>query len=408
MDSNNTMFTESNFASCKEHTILSKLWEFIFAILFLYVFFAQNVFSSVSGMIIVFCGLSAIFWIANVLFINNGSIRINYMFGIACFVIVSLIASFVCSNSLQDSLDVGFRMIEYLIIGCSLYAFITSYPQRFISIIRYMWLSITLLCIFVLFDGTEVTGAGAIGIKTLNVNLLSSYIMIHLLCGFILIGNTSRKIETIIYSSSIGITLFVQILSASRRGFIVACAFLLLAVVFGIIPRYAKKRIILKNFIIICLLIALVFISDYVMNKTLLGQRFLGNFNTGDALRKVYHDIALREFLHNPIFGIGLNGLKSVMGVYSHSLYYETLSCTGLIGTAILVVSVFSLGLSLYKYSKRSTSNNVKDVYITKICFLFLGALLVAGIAVTTIYDFYFYICLAVMSSVVSINKRSK
>lgn len=408
----NILLAESKYTPDKAQSTLGKLWELSFAVLFLYVFLIQNAFFAIDGMLLLLCGLCGLFVIAKLFFEKFHSIRIHHMFGLALFVCVGFVTSLICANDLDDSIAAGLRMVEYLVFGCSLYMFITSYPHRFIPIIRYLWISITLLCVYVLIYGTEVTTAGAIGLETLNVNLLSSYIMIQLLCSLILIGSASHIAETIISSLSVLAALIVQILTASRRGFVINFGFVFIAILVAIIPRFtkrnSKKRLLLILAVLGYAALMIFTIGPYILEETALGQRFLGAFTGGDEARKKYQEIAMREFSESPLLGVGLNGLKSVMGVYSHSLYYETLACTGLTGTLILAITMVSVGFSLCKYFVKVSDHNVKDVYITKLCFLFLCALLLAGFAVTTIYDFYFYICVAMLCAVISVNKQEK
>lgn len=383
-----------------------KLWEFTFAILFLYTFFLQNAAVSISGMLIVLCGVLALFSALDLLIDRNGKVSFNLMFGISAFVIVSMITSFAYSNDIDDSIAAGSRMIEYVIMGCSLCNFLLRYPQRLFSVLRYIWFSITLLCIFVFFGGAEVTGAGGIGLEALNVNLLSSLITMQIFAAFLLMVQ-SKKVGKIIYTFSIVVVLFVQVLTASRRGFLVACAVCLLAVFFCIIPRYttknSMKRIFWIALIMVAFAVALVMLGDYILNETVLGSRLLGNFTSGDVARERYHTIAMEQFAKQPIFGVGLNGLQSIMGVYSHSLYYETLSCTGIIGALILFGTLFSIGKGLWKNMKESATRNLDGVYISRMSFLFFASLLIAGIALTSIYEFFFYICLGLLIAIVKI-----
>lgn len=406
------IITESKFTTGSTHSFRDKMWECVFAVLFMYVFFIQNAFFSIGGAIIILCGVTAVFAVVNLMTTKRGIIRANNMFGIAVFVLVGFCTSAIYSNDFKTSMDIGLKMIEYLIIAFSLFAFLTSNPRRFFAIIRYIWLSITLLCVFVLFEGSEVTAAGGIGLETLNVNLLSSYITMQIFLSFLLMGNAKSKLAALCYFVSVVSVLFVQILSASRRGFVVACLLFFVAVFWGLIPRYtksySKKRIATIIILLIALVVAIAVVGEYVLNETVLGERLRGNFDSGDALRESYHSIALREFLSHPISGVGYNGLECIMGAYSHSLYYETLACTGLIGSIIMIFSMIILGGGVLRYAKLKNNSDPVDLYVSKMCFCFWCALLVSGVAVTTIYDFYFYICLAILSAVVTVNKRSR
>lgn len=387
----------------------AKLWELCFAALFIYTFFVQNVIISVGGLLILLSAVLAVFAVLDLLICRKGVLKGNCMWGIAAFVLLGMLSSLLFSYNLNDSLNAGLRMIEYLLVACSLYSFLTSYPQRMFSILRYIWVSITLLCIGVLLNGTKVTGAGAIGLESLNVNLLASFITVQICLSFILLEKT-KKAGKMLYSASIILALFVQVLSASRRGFIVACVFCAAAVFGCVIPRYTEKRssarLCVYGVILAISVIVLINAADYIMNETVLGMRFLGNFNSGDALREKYRSIALQEFKKNPVFGVGLNGLTSVMGVYSHSLYYETLACTGTVGAILLLSVLVTLGKGLCRNLFGNASKHPSAMYISKLAFGLFSVLLVSGFAVTMIYDFYFYICLAILAAIALMNEE--
>ena len=154
------------------------------------------------------------------------------------------------------------------------------------------------------------------------------------------------------------------------------------------------------------LAVVIISVGNYILNETVLGARLLGSFNSGDVLRERYQTIAMQQFAKQPIFGVGLNGLQSIMGVYSHSLYYETLSCTGIIGTLILFGTLLTVGKRLYQNTKKSEGQTPDKIYISRLCFFFFIALMVSGFAVTMIYEFFFYICWAIMIAISIMNKN--
>lgn len=388
-------------------SVIDKMWEVTFALSFFYIFFFQNVIFDIGGLIIVLTGVLTIFSLLNWVKTNKGMLSVTPMLWLGVFVTVSLCGSYVFSNNFQDSLDVGLRMMEYLLLAYSLFCFVKSHPYRFYAIIRYIWLSISLLCIGVLIKGTAVTSAGGLGLGTLNVNLLSSYILIQVFCSFVLLGNAKKKMNIMLICTSVVVSLFVQIMAASRRGFLVASAYLLLAIFFVMIPKYtkrhSKKRILIYMVLLIALLITIALLGDYIINETVLGSRFLGNFNSGDIARTRYRNIAIQEFCRRPILGVGLNGLTSVMGAYSHSLYYETLACTGVVGALILFLMLANVSADLFKQVKRKEYGASSNTYVSRLCFLYLVLLFVSGIAVTMIYDFYFFMSVGLVSAVCSI-----
>lgn len=404
--------------------MLINLWEGSFFLFFLYTFFVQNAFKSISGILMVFCGVLALFAFVDVLNKRNGVIRFNSMALVGLFVAVSFLSSLLISVDVSLSMQAGLRMIEYLIIACSLCSFLTHYPSRFFAILRYIWLSVTLLCVFVLFFGEEITAAGGVGLEALNVNLLSTFIFIQIFAAFALIVKAKMP-GKILYGLSVALSFFVQVLTASRRGFIVAYLFILAAVFFCLIPRYTSQRS-AKRFLLILLCFALVLVllfygGNYILEETALGERFAGYFNSGDKARAKYREVALEQFAANPVLGVGLNGLTSIMGVYSHSLYYETIACTGLIGTLFLLVALLSVLEGLWKTLRQNKSKGTVSryrlqtklpqgevkgeadpdgAYISKLTLYYFFFLLVSGVAVTMIYDFYFYISLAIIVAV--------
>lgn len=388
------------------------IWEFALAVLFAYTFFVQNVLVNISGMLMLLCAMLFGFYMLNLIINRKWIVTGNCMWGIIAFVCIGLMNSFIFSNNIQDSLDVGLRMIEYLIIACSLCSFLISYPQRLFSMLWYIWIAITLLCIAVLTTGTEVTAAGAIGLETLNVNLLSCFITFQIYTALVLMVK-AKKMGKIIYTASIIMALLIQVLTASRRGFIIATFFCILAVFCVIIPRYTKKysarRVTWVALLLGVVIIVIVYLGSYILHETTLGVRFSGKFVSGDTLRNYYKVVARQQFEKHPILGVGLNGLESIMGVYSHSLYYETLACTGLVGAIALFATLLLLGKKIFKNTFRTVSHDPDDLYVSRLSLLFfLVAIGVSGVVVTMIYDFWFYICLGILVAVTVVNREKR
>jgi O-antigen ligase len=221
----------------------------------------------------------------------------------------------------------------------------------------------------------------------------------------------ANKPGKIIYLASILMVLLVQVLTASRRGFIIALAFCMLAVFFAILPRYTKKysvrRLAWVTLLLLLIAVAIVYLGSYILYETALGIRLSGKFISGDSLRDYYKLIARQQFSKHPVLGVGLNGLKSVMGVYSHSLYYETLACTGVVGAIVLFTTLLLLGKKMFMNIYKVAPKHPDKLYISRLSFFFfLSAVVIAGLAVTMIYDFWFYICIAILVAVAAMSKE--
>lgn len=137
------------------------------------------------------------------------------------------------------------------------------------------------------------------------------------------------------------------------------------------------------------------------MSSTVLGERLTGNMIGGDAARTRYHKFAMEQFSKHPIVGVGVGGINYLQGVYSHSLFYETLGCTGLIGSLILAITFVKPLKSLIKrlFDNKKNADQKSKVYFNKTFFIYLLAILISGVAVVMIYDFDFYISLALIAA---------
>lgn len=202
------------------------------------------------------------------------------------------------------------------------------------------------------------------------------------------------------------IVIIAQISAASRRGFIVIILFVSLSIIFALIPHKSgnrsKKRMTLYIFFVVAIAVALVYFKNYLLDSTVLGARLMGSFDGGDAARAKYQAFALEQFRMHPIWGIGLGGIAYHMGAYSHSMYYELVSCTGLVMTMIFFAGFLGFGVKYWKINKqyRRRGNCKEIVYVSTECFFFWLSLIISGYAVVMIYDFYFYLSVALLTAI--------
>ena len=154
--------------------------------------------------------------------------------------------------------------------------------------------------------------------------------------------------------------------------------------------------------LIIAVIVALLYFQKYLLDSTVLGARLLGNYDGGDAARARYQAFAWEQFKEHPIVGIGLGGVAYHMGAYSHSMFYELFSCTGIILACIFLVGLFHFGFSYWRMNKlyRKAKLNKEIVYVTAECLIFWLCLVVSGYAVVMIYDYNFYFSIALLAAI--------
>ena len=393
------------------HLKLPSLWEVSIVLLLLYAFFFQYGIRSINSAMLILNAICIVFGVMNLITGTYKGIKTFY-FWIIAFVFVSVLLSLFFGVSIYISIYIGVRMIEYCLTGLSVFLFGISNVIRFRKVLFATWLSIFLLALVVLVRGTSVKYDGAIGIGSLNTNEMSSFFILMVFIAFYLYGEVNSKIQKLIIWISLLIVFVVQIKCASRRGFIVMVFMIVMNIIWSVIPyrnqRNSRKRLFAYSLIIIIGTIAFIGLSDYILNSTVLGERLGGTMTGGDAARARYHAFAFEQFKHHPVFGIGVGGISYLNGVYSHSLFYETLSCTGIIGSVLLLISfvipVKELILRIQNNKYDVYANNIEQ-YRNKVLLIYYIALFVSGFAVVMIYDFYFYLSLALIATAIFKNK---
>lgn len=394
------------------HVKLPSAWEVTIALLVFYAFFFQYAVRTVSFMMLGLNALCILFAFTHIL-IKGIEKRKTFYWLIILFVFSSVLIGFVFGVSSRATISTGIRMIEYALTGFSVYLFIATHKQCFDRIVLYTWLSVFLLAITVIRKGTVVDYMGALGLGPLNTNEMSSYFVMMVFCTFLLYRKAEYKLQRVIIWASLIICFFVQIQSASRRGFVVMTFMIVLNILYTVIPfnneNYPRKKLILYSILIMIGAAAFVGLQDYILNNTILGARLSGNMISGDRARTIYHKFAYEQFSKHPIFGVGIGGINYLMGVYSHSLFYETLACTGIVGSCILLGAFIEpLQLTAKRVlSKKKGDTNKNSMYIYKTILIYLLAILISGIAVVMIYDFYFYFSLGLIAGGIRVAQDS-
>ena len=387
-------------------SFFDRIWLLLIIILIIYVFFFQYSVKSFSGLMIVLCSSIILCGLFQIFANQHGKISKSLMGLILFFVFVASLVTIIFTSQGNYGTMLCVKMIEYVLTAYSIYLLLLNQPQYIEILLGCICVTITLLGIVSLSQGVAITSAGAKGIEGLNANIMSSFFVIMIFSSFCLFWKKRRKIITILLCLMNAIVIIAQISAASRRGFIVIILFVSLSIIFALIPHKSgnrsKKRMTLYIFFVVAIAVALVYFKNYLLDSTVLGARLMGSFDGGDAARAKYQAFALEQFRMHPIWGIGLGGIAYHMGAYSHSMYYELVSCTGLVMTMIFFAGFLGFGVKYWKINKqyRRRGNCKEIVYVSTECFFFWLSLIISGYAVVMIYDFYFYLSVALLTKI--------
>lgn len=392
----------------KNNRFFYQLWLLVACTLLFYSFFFQYGIKPINGVMIILCTILILFGCIQIIFVQHGKIKKDRYLYFYIFLALGFIITIFMANA-KYGLDLEIRMLEYLLSSYSIYLLLKSKPE-YLNIITFnISITVTLLAVDSLIKGVVVSSSGAIGLQSLNTNVMSSFFLIMAYCIFILCRNKHNLIFELLLCIMMGIVVIAQISAASRRGFLVLGMFLFAAISVYFIPlrtRYrSRMRFLMYITLTVLVIIMLLIMKDYLLQKTVLGARLLGANNTGDLARARYQAFALEQFKNHPILGIGLGGIAYNVGAYSHSMYYELISCTGLLGTIIFFFGFLGIGYDLMMVSRNKTIIK-EDRGLSWLSFIFWGCILISGIAVVMIYDFYFYIYISLLCAVLSRNRR--
>lgn len=377
---------------------------FLFAALsgfFLYALFYQYAFSPINGALPAF---AVLIFLGSFSKLKTSLRFYNPLIGIVALTIYLSTIGILFAFDRQITLKLLISHIEFLIPLLGIYIYSAGNYNKLQNLLWVIWAAISLIAISAVYYGTTtVTGAITAGTtNTLNVNVLSSFLIIGVISGLVLIstGNCSHTAKIIVIIGII-IQFVAQVNGASRRGIIVFL-FILIAGIYAIVEIQYKKKPFVKVLFYLMVILGVMLIVNEVVNKPdtlLLFERFRNTGYLGDTLRRNYQAKALELFLENPLFGQGMGAVGAYAGMYSHSLYYELLACTGICGMLLFFGAVLGNNLVFfYKISKKSILDKQYELLARLMC-IFIISIFIGGMAVVYIYDMYFYIMLGLIFS---------
>lgn len=381
----------------RQHEIIDTLLYIFLGLFFIYAFWYQYAFTPVGA---VFPSLGGIIFALSILNIKISRGFYKELGSIYCFIIVISSFGILVAFDMSATINQVKNIIEYTIPMLGVYTFVNGQWKNFTKILRLLIVAITLVAFSSLISG-HVTNTGAIVVGNLNANVESSFMAMAIISCIIIISVSTSKFEKILICISAILCFKAQIDCASRRGFILLLFLLILGGLFSVEVKYKKKKIAKWLIVIMAICVALILITSFsnAFESTTLFERFMTDQNEGDRLRSVYQGKALTLFLRSPLFGTGLGYVAIYAGMYSHSMYFELLACTGILGTSIIVISLIRFIIKFYKISILLDDFEQELIIGARCMALFTVSILLGGVAVVYIYDMYFYVMLGVIAS---------
>lgn len=390
----------------RQQDIVSAILAVVLCLFFLYAFWFQYVFVPIS---MVFFALGGACFFLSLCKIRKSWKYYNDLIVFFGFIFYLLLFGLLVSYGRGGGVSYLISILKYSIPMVAMYAYIGSDWKKFFRTLDMLTATITLLALSGIVNGHR-TNTGAIVAGTLNANVEASFLTIGAFSALILCSSgKTRKSKRILLLGCLILMAKAQVDCASRRGVVVLLCLLAGGLWINIQTRYKHNKLLRRM-----LLIAgsgMVFVSvimlAYTLQDSVMITRLLTVGSLGDKLRVVYQKKAMELFLRSPLFGMGLGCMAEYAGMYSHSLYYELLACTGVIGTGIVVATLLSSVRRFYKYAMKFPETEKDFIIMAKFFLLFTVSILLSGLVLVYIYDMYFYVMLGLLASAQKILREN-
>lgn len=301
------------------------------------------------------------------------------------------------------------NMVKYSIPMIAIYLYVDRDRKKLETILWVISVTCVLAALSTILMGTK-TSTGATTLGELNANALSTYLMLGLISNCLLLTSNVSPSKKILLTGFIALQGIAQLLAASRRGILVFVFLFGIYLLVNLIILPNSKNTLLRYLLILMLgmIGAIIFVEELltIIGESLFLRRFIGMAGAamGDRLRNYYQEVARDLFISSPVIGKGLGAVAKNAGVYAHSLYYETMACTGLVGMLCILSLFWRLGKSCLKMknARKSPMINANLIMIM----WSIAAILLAGAAVVFIYDSVFYILIAIITVSVRVREQ--
>lgn len=234
----------------------------------------------------------------------------------------------------------------------------------------------------------EQADGGTGNANALGIGMVFAVFSFPLLWGF-----AGRQRTKVFIAGVIAIPLFgYAILASGSRKSILALLLLVVAWLILGAPARARAMVLLRIGALVLMGAVLLRCLPFVMDNTLVGQRFEQFMNSGDGsvveaaeqnVRYQMYIQGLKMFFENPVLGVGVGNFRArfssghYSNLYSHSDYIEPLSTTGLPGFLLYQAPYFIIFCRAVRLIKQVQDEAVlyrlKMIIVLIITVLFLG-----------------------------------
>lgn len=209
----------------------------------------------------------------------------------------------------------------------------------------------------------------------------------------------------------VAIALFVVVaLSGSRTALLDAVAFTIAVLmfekydvnIFRLIWKVIKIAVLLAIIIFVLMRVDIFYNTVGNRLETLFTFVTEGDIADASAVTRDYmKEAAIKIFENNPVLGVGLNNFKYVsrFDTYSHSTYYELLSCLGIIGFALYYLPIASLLIIAFFNWKKGKENAV-------VPFTLIAAFLVNDFGTVSYFSYNEHIFLGLAVGMALLERR--
>ena len=256
-----------------------------------------------------------------------------------------------------------------------------------------------LLCAaYSVFRGTYRAGYGYVLNSSMNPN---NFGLILLLGMFGILSLCKYEQKGMLLNGVLLSFLTWRIIACGSRKSMIAAIILLFIwayIYMTMIVKSNKYHHAVLSIFILCIVFAGVLIyvyTNYLTSDSFNRMQLLGSGKEeSSSTRKYYYELAINLFSNSPLFGVGFNQfqLHSSTGLFSHSLYAESIACLGLVGCLIYFPALF---IGVYKSWKIGFTGN-RD-YRGKLIFGFFIVELFLGIGQVLYYEICHLILLSSM-----------
>ena len=242
-----------------------------------------------------------------------------------------------------------------------------------------------------------------------NSNGMAMLMIFSILASFIFLTRKLHIINVVFQYINILLSLYIVMLTASRKGVIFSLMFIFLYIISSLINL--RRLLSLVLIFVVCSILSVKYLDmDKIRESySVVEHRFYklstgldnisseGEINSSAKIRKYYIEEGISMFKERPLLGWGMNAFSIFYGTYSHCNYTEVLLGSGIIG--------FLLYYSMYIFLIIKILKMRKDILFFYLIFIVLF-LLLRGIALVDYYSKLNLIMLVYLSCLAEINQK--